>query len=111
MTEQEFSEIEFIELKRRLDGDERILIVDVRNPDEFVGENGHIPGARKVPFADMPLALERIVDAIDRTIAANCGFAGRSESAAQLMSEAGFRHISVIRGGLVAWREAGFPTD
>ncbi len=111
MMDEDFSEIDVAELKGKLDGGESILIVDVRNGDEFAGEKGHIPGARNVPFADMPAVLERIAAAKDAPIAVNCGSSGRSERAARLMAEAGFRHVSVIRGGLAAWRDAGYPTD
>ena len=111
MTGAKVSEIEVAELKRKLDGGVAIMIVDVRNGDEFAGEKGHIPGALNVPFADMPAVLESIARAKDTLIAVNCGSAGRSERAARLMTEAGFRQVLVIRGGLAAWREAGFPTD
>ncbi len=108
MADQIYSEIGVAELKRRLDGGEAIMIVDVRNPDEFDGEKGHILGALNVPFADMPAALERIADASDKPIAVNCGSAGRSERAATLMAAAGFSRVSVIHGGLAAWRKAGY---
>ena len=108
MADKQYTEIEVTELRRRLERDNEILIIDVRDGDEFSGEKGHIPGARNVPFADMPVALEPIADAMDRQIVVNCGSTGRSERAAELMTEAGFRHVLVIRGGLDAWREAGF---
>ena len=108
MADKQYSEIEVAELKRQLEGGNEILIIDVCNGDEFSGEKGHIPGARNVPFADMPVALEPIADAMDKPIAVNCGSTGRSERAADLITEAGFRHVFVIQGGLAAWREAGF---
>ena len=111
MTGAEFSEIDVAALKRKLDSGAAITIVDVRNGDEFAGEKGHIPGALSVPYADMPAVLESIARAKDTPIAVNCGSAGRSERAARLMAEAGFRQVSVIRGGLDAWREASFPTE
>ena len=110
MTCENIPDIEVAELKRKLDGGAAIMIVDVRNGDEFAGEKGHIPGALNVPFADMPAVLETIARAKETPIAVNWVSAGRSERAARLMTEAGFRQVSVIRGGLAAWREAGFPT-
>lgn len=111
MTGEICSEIDVAELKRKLDGGAAMMIVDVRTGDEFAGEKGHIPGALNVPYADMPAVLESIARAKNTPIAVNCGSAGRSERAARLMAEAGFRQVSVIRGGLAAWREAGYPIE
>jgi thiosulfate/3-mercaptopyruvate sulfurtransferase len=41
-------EISAAELKRQLDADEAVQVVDIRQPDAF--EAGHIPGAENVPF-------------------------------------------------------------
>ena len=111
MSGENYSEIEVAELNHKLDGGAAIWVVDVRNGDEFAGESGHIPSALNVPYAEMPAILEAIAEAKDTPIAVNCGSAGRSERAARLMTEAGFRQVSVIRGGLAAWREAGFPIE
>ena len=97
MSGENYSEIEVAELKHKLDSGEAIWVVDVRNGDEFAGESGHIPSALNVPYAEMPAILEAIAEAKER--------------AARLMTEADFRQVSVIRGGLAAWREAGFPIE
>jgi uncharacterized membrane protein YdjX (TVP38/TMEM64 family) len=45
--------IETKDLKRRLDAGERMIVVDVRGPDEFVGDLGHIAGACNVPLPEL----------------------------------------------------------
>lgn len=97
MADAQYTDIEVTELKRRLEVGESIMIIDVRNPDEFSGEKGHIPSARNLPFAHMPAVLGQIADAKHLSIAINCGSAGRSERAAKLMINAGFQNISVHR--------------
>jgi len=41
-------EISAADLKRDLDADDAVQVVDIRQPDAF--ERGHIPGARNIPF-------------------------------------------------------------
>ena len=61
MTDEPLEFIEPVELKAKMDGGAPLLVVDAQNPDEFAAR--HIPGARNVPVADMPEALEQIAAA------------------------------------------------
>lgn len=36
------------------------LVLDVRNPDEFLGERGHIPGARSCPLPELDATLDEL---------------------------------------------------
>ena len=45
------------ELLARIDAGETVNILDVRSEGEF--EAGHVPGARNIPFTQVPLTLER----------------------------------------------------
>src|SRR5690348_6177195 len=40
-------------LRRRLRRGEMAMVVDVRTPEEFNGELGHIPGAMNIPLASL----------------------------------------------------------
>jgi Rhodanese-like domain len=46
--------IEVVELQRRLAGGDAVVLVDVRQPEEFTAPPGHLPGAVNVPLADLP---------------------------------------------------------
>ena len=46
--------IEVVELERRLAAGEAVVLVDVRQPEEFTAPPGHLPGAVNVPLADLP---------------------------------------------------------
>lgn len=113
MTEETLEFIEPVELKAKMDGGAALLVVDARNPDEFAA--CHIPGARNAPVADMPKGLEQIAAAKPDLVVTTCGSTGRGEKAAQVLAENGFEHVAVLRGGLAAWRNAGYdaigPTD
>jgi 3-mercaptopyruvate sulfurtransferase SseA len=36
------------------------LVLDVRTPDEFLGERGHIPGARSCPLSELDATLAEL---------------------------------------------------
>jgi rhodanese-related sulfurtransferase len=82
-------------------------IIDVREPDEFTGELGHIPGAELVPLA----TVERTASTWDKNAAliVVCRSGGRSGRAAQTLIRAGFHHVMNLAGGMLAYRAAGLP--
>jgi rhodanese-related sulfurtransferase len=101
--ESDVSWIEAPELARRLEREPRPLIIDVRGPDEFTGELGHLTGARNIPVAELP---EKIGD-LDRfktgQVVLVCRTQMRSAKAAAMLREAGFRDVAVLRGGMLEW--------
>jgi len=40
--------------------DEERLLLDVREPEEFVGALGHVPGAVLIPLGELPTRLDEI---------------------------------------------------
>ncbi|MFB6301220.1 MAG: rhodanese-like domain-containing protein [Halobacteriales archaeon] len=44
------------EVKRKLDNDENLQVIDIRLPREF--EAGHIPGAENIPFSEFPKRVQ-----------------------------------------------------
>ena len=101
--------IEVGELAPRLDGADAIAVIDVRGPDEFVGPLGHISNARNVPLAELPHRIQEFRSFSETPVVLVCRTDKRSASAAALLEEAGFRDVTVLRGGMVRWNEAGFP--
>ena len=84
-------------------------LLDVREPDEFRGELGHIPGAELVPLATVSAAAA----AWDREkpLIVICRSGGRSSRAAQALAAAGFRHVMNLSGGMLAYNAAGLPVE
>ena len=83
------------------------VILDVRTPGEF--GNGFIQGAVLMNYYDPDFA-ERFA-ALDRdlTILTYCHVGGRSSDVLALADRLGFKRVFDLRGGIVAWREAGLP--
>jgi glyoxylase-like metal-dependent hydrolase (beta-lactamase superfamily II)/rhodanese-related sulfurtransferase len=86
-----------------------VSLVDVREPQEFTGELGHVPGAQLVPLATL-LDAARTWDR-DREIVLMCRSGGRSARAATDLAKQGFRHLYNLRGGMLAWNQAHLPVE
>jgi uncharacterized membrane protein YdjX (TVP38/TMEM64 family)/rhodanese-related sulfurtransferase len=101
--------IEISDLAPRLDGREDVAVIDVRGPDEFSGPLGHIANARNVPLPEFPRRVAELGSLTETPVVLVCKTDKRSASAAAVLDEAGFRDVSVLRGGMVRWNEAGLP--
>jgi len=84
-------------------------VIDVRGPDEFAGPLGHIRNAHNVPLADLPARLGYLKSLAGKPIVVVCHTDKRSANAANLLAEAGFGDVRILRGGMVRWNEAGLP--
>ena len=89
-------------------GDPRFVLLDVRTAKEFSEER--IEGAVMIDFLSQSFRDE--VAKLDRSKSylVYCRTGHRTEGAAKVMRELGFRNVSVIAGGITKWKEEGFPT-
>jgi glyoxylase-like metal-dependent hydrolase (beta-lactamase superfamily II)/rhodanese-related sulfurtransferase len=78
------------------------VLLDVREPQEYA--EGHVPGARNLPQADLATRLNEVPR--DRPIYVICQGGFRSLRAAQFLSQMGFTDIASVKGGTEAWRAA-----
>jgi uncharacterized membrane protein YdjX (TVP38/TMEM64 family) len=99
-------------LKRRLDaGDQDLLVLDVRTPEDFVGDQGHLADAVNIPLEHLPDQIEALGSDLERPIALICRTDRRSAKAAALLAGRGFAQVQVIQGGMTAWRAHGWPVE
>ncbi|MCC2547356.1 molybdopterin-synthase adenylyltransferase MoeB [Hymenobacter sp. BT175] len=88
-------EMDAAELKRRRQAPEPLLLLDVREPHEHAAR--HI-GGRLIPLAKLPDALETLDPTIP--IVVHCASGRRSQQAARLLLDHGFRQVWFLRNGL-----------
>jgi sulfur-carrier protein adenylyltransferase/sulfurtransferase len=95
------STITATELKAMLDGDDKIFLVDVREPNEH--EIVSIPGAVLIPKDQFlsGAALERLPQ--DRQIVLHCKSGARSAECLAVVKNAGFADAVHLGGGVLAW--------
>jgi sulfur dioxygenase len=85
-----------------VDGD--ILVLDVRTPEEFRGELGHIDVAKNMPVKEIAMRAKELEPFRTRNIVAVCRSGVRSTSAAAILSGLGFPHGKhARRGALRGW--------
>ncbi|HUB49589.1 MAG TPA: rhodanese-like domain-containing protein [Acetobacteraceae bacterium] len=106
----ELAWIESAELQRRLAAGERLLLVDVRQPEEFTAPPGHLPGAINVPLAQVP-GRSRDLAASRQPIVVVCKTDRRSARAAAELVAAGLQNVAVLRGGTDGWHQQGLGLE
>ena len=84
-----------------------VRVVDVREPDELIGELGHIAGAEPLPLGQLPGPLEAAPR--DHPIVFVCRSGGRSGKAALSLARLGFEQVASMRGGMRAWNQRRYP--
>lgn len=103
--------IEPRELKAQLEAANPPVVIDVRNPDEFDGDLGHIDAALNLPVSELPSRLPELDSLRRRAIMLVCRTDKRSAKAAEILRAAGFTNVAVLRGGMEKWRTEGRPTS
>ena len=83
----------------------QILLVDVREPDEYAAQR--IGGAVLFPLST--LDTQALPPDGPRRIVFQCGSGKRSAIAAQARLAAGATHAAHLTGGIGAWKSAGLP--
>jgi rhodanese-related sulfurtransferase len=102
--------IEADDLQRRLAAGDRIVLVDVRQTDEFRSPPGHLPGAINVPLTEL---RSRTPDLARRKqpIVVVCKTDRRSARAATELLTAGLKDVAVLRGGTDGWHQRGLELE
>lgn len=99
------------QLAALLAADARPVLLDVREPEEFVGELGHIAGALLVPLDALAGRLPKLLGYHDREVVVVCRAGARSASAAAILQRAGFARVRNLTGGMLQWNRAGLPVQ
>jgi L-ascorbate metabolism protein UlaG (beta-lactamase superfamily)/rhodanese-related sulfurtransferase len=84
-----------------------VILLDVRTADEYA--EGHIEGAILIDQKQSDF-MEKAKDTlpIDKTIAVYCRSGRRSANAADKLADIGYKCVN-LKGGIIAWKEAGMP--
>jgi rhodanese-related sulfurtransferase len=107
---QEPNWIDAAALRQRLAAGEAVLLIDVRQPEEFVAPPGHLPGAVNVPLADVSGHAQQLA-ARHQPIVVVCKTDKRSARAAAELVAAGLSDVTVLRSGTDGWHQQGFALE
>ncbi|MCE0498532.1 MAG: VTT domain-containing protein [Methylacidiphilales bacterium] len=102
--------INVADLKNRLDGDEDLTVIDVRDELSARSKAVMLPKARWIPYTLLPDRLEEL--ALDKPIVVYCD-CPKDQAAvamADLLRERGGKDVRPLLGGLEAWMNQGWST-
>ena len=92
--------------------DEKVLFIDAR-PEAFFKKE-HIRDAINLPYASfevMYMVCKSQIDAADRIVVYGRTISSLyDEKLVQRLDSYGYKNISILTGGLKAWKKKGYPT-
>ena len=97
------------EIKQRLDANETVTLVDVREPLEF--QQARIEGARLVPMNTVPAALQELDTQADSSLlVVYCHHGVRSLNVASWLRSQGVENVVSMSGGIDRWSREVDPS-
>ena len=91
-------------LAARAAGTDPFVVVDVREPDEYA--ESAVPDAVLLPLRDLLTEAGMATLPRDVPLVLHCHVGPRAERAARALTAAGFTHLTLLDGGMVAWDAA-----
>lgn len=87
------------ELKTRIQNEEQLFLLDVREPNEF--EYARIENSVLIPLNQIPQRLGELDP--QQEIVVICHHGVRSQQACMYLVNSGFEHVANLTGGIDAW--------
>jgi rhodanese-related sulfurtransferase len=97
-----------------IDSTDDLTVVDVREPSEYSGTRGHIPGALNYPLNSGVLLTRYEELPMHSPVLVVCGSGSRSNRAAKFLDSMDFSMVYDMLGGMRAWiweTETGVDSD
>lgn len=84
------------------------LLIDIRTENEYV--LGHLKGAKNIDYYKDDFKSQ--INKLDKNapVYIYCHSGVRSDYALKIMQTMGFKSVTDLQGGIVAWKKMGYPT-
>ncbi len=105
-----FAEVEPTIANEMILDNKRIVVLDLRTPEDFYGPLGHIAGAISTPLENIDSRLPEILPYRTETVIVYADTVEIGVDGATLLANAGFRNIVLVSGGIRRWIELGYKT-
>ncbi len=102
-------EVSLDALKKRLEAKEKLILLDVREKEEF--RAGFIPGAVSIPRGFLEIQVEGKLPDKNAKIVAYCAGGTRSALAAKTLADLGYTDVETANPGFTRWKDLGYPVD
>jgi rhodanese-related sulfurtransferase len=96
------------DVKRRMDAGERLVLIDVREDNEWA--KGHVPNAVHLGKGIIERDIEQRIPDTGAKLILYCGGGFRSALVADNLQKMGYTNVESMDGGWKGWVDAGLPT-
>src|SRR5262247_279892 len=96
-----------VELRKRLDAGERVVVVDVRDPDEY--RDGSIEAATNISRGFLEFRIGTVAPEPTTPVVLYCQTGLRSMLAAKALHDLGYTNVINLQGGFQRWAQSGLP--
>ena len=103
---ENYSPISAEELRKALDGEDELAIIDFREEGSFAP--AHLLHACNIPLSRLELSIRDLVPRMATRIVATDNGDGLAERGAERLRELGYTDIALFANGVEAWRQAGY---
>ena len=103
---QDIPEVSVDELKEKLDRSDKLVLIDVRDGEEF--SQGCIPSAIHMSRGTLEFQIGNQVPNHDQETVLYCAAGFRSLLAAQSLEKMGYKSLFSLEGGFRQWMEEGY---
>ena len=103
------TQVSLEELRARQERGEELVLVDVREKDEW--RQGHIPGSIHIPRGFLEMQAASRLPEKDARIVTICAAGIRSAFAAKVLDDLGYTNVETANPGFVQWKDRGFPVE
>ncbi len=90
-----------------IDNDEKVIILDIRDPNEY--EVSHIAGAIHMSRGLLDLHVQEIIPDKNAKIVVYWIFDKRSPLATKTLNDLGYKNAVNLKGGFYEWKEEELP--
>jgi rhodanese-related sulfurtransferase len=122
MAEEAMAEVPVInaeEAHRRIEDNANTLVIDPRDAAD-VAATGMVAGAVNISYGALTYQADNelpedwrnpVFEDRSRPIITACEMGPLGALAGKLLQDMGFEDVSILDGGVIAWKEAGYPTS
>ena len=95
------------DLKKRVEAGEPVVVVDVRDPDEY--RDGHIEDAANISRGFLEFRIGTVASEPSTPIVVYCQTGLRSMLAGKALKDLGYENVVNLQGGFQKWAQSGLP--
>ncbi|MDA8143141.1 MAG: rhodanese-like domain-containing protein [Thermoplasmatales archaeon] len=93
------------------DGGDNFIIVDVREPQEYYGDMGHIRNSKLIPLTEIRDKVDEFSKTPEKEFVFVCASGERSYFACSFLKDQGIVNVRNLRGGMVQWHLSGLEVE